>query len=434
MASGVDMALSDLADWWDGQKRQSEKILTDWVQDNPQWWAIGIAGTLQTSMDLGSGMVDVLRLGQGAAQGGWKGYGKDALRLLTLLGPITRAGGALHKALTPLAASGRLRLAVPIGQVDGPCTFQAVNNALAISGGKNAFIIIDDMAAAMGRQLSQLGRNPSGKYQLSAWIDELIPFLRQIGSKVKEVRGLSTVREVEMLASRESSPVIFAIKTTVKGAGGKVTEIYHSVIAMRSSSGVRFADYGGKFYASLDDLVNGLGYGSRTAPIALLQSGVSAAIVNGATLTGEYASKLAQGAVVVLEGLSLIETTQGETKLAAPVAPVATTLPATDDVSDAEVIKGSLEAYKARIAGKPVIRLPPIYITAGKRDAPPSQQLDGVQFRLNALGFGAGRVDGIYGPRTKKAVRLFQQSYPPLASDSIPGPKTQARLVEICGY
>jgi len=60
--------------------------------------------------------------------------------------------------------------------------------------------------------------------------------------------------------------------------------------------------------------------------------------------------------------------------------------------------------------------------------------LTGVQYRLNALGFGAGPVDGILGPLTRKAALTFQRSYLPLKMDGIPGPKTQARLSQICGY
>ena len=53
---------------------------------------------------LGAGFVDVLRFGQGVAEGGVKGVGEDALRLLMLLGPLGRAGlacrgGQLHDAV-----------------------------------------------------------------------------------------------------------------------------------------------------------------------------------------------------------------------------------------------------------------------------------------------------------------------------------------------
>jgi peptidoglycan hydrolase-like protein with peptidoglycan-binding domain len=61
-----------------------------------------------------------------------------------------------------------------------------------------------------------------------------------------------------------------------------------------------------------------------------------------------------------------------------------------------------------------------------------------VQWRLNALGLGAGPVDGNMGPRTGAAVVRFQREQTkggtPLAIDGIPGPLTQKRLVEVLGY
>ena len=138
------MALSEYADWWDQQKAISEKFLTEWVQENPQWWAVGIAATVQTTMDVGAGMVDVLRLGEGAAEGGWRGYGKDALRLLAIVGPLGRAGGMLSR----FVHVRLVRLAVkPVGMT-GPCTFQAVNNAMTITGGRarNLFLTAQDLS------------------------------------------------------------------------------------------------------------------------------------------------------------------------------------------------------------------------------------------------------------------------------------------------
>lgn len=38
----------------------------------------------------------------------------------------------------------------------------------------------------------------------------------------------------------------------------------------------------------------------------------------------------------------------------------------------------------------------------------PDQGLSGIQARLNNLGYGAGAADGILGPRTRAALRLFQ--------------------------
>jgi hypothetical protein len=56
----------------------------------------------------------------------------------------------------------------------------------------------------------------------------------------------------------------------------------------------------------------------------------------------------------------------------------------------------------------------------------------GIQGRLNNLAFNCGSVDGIIGPKTKAAVRAFQEYYG-LQVDGIPGPITQAKLKELHG-
>ena len=423
------LSLSHLADLWDGQKRETEAILNEWVVDNPQWWAVAVAGSVQTAMDLGAGFVDVLRFGQGMAEGGIKGFGKDALRLLVILGPLGRAGGIASRFLH----LRRLRIAVQVGGVDGPCTFQAVNNAMSILKGRNLFFTVDDMAAAVGRPVSSLARSADELYELGAWVDDLVPLIRQ-SARVREVTGLTQVQQVVNLAQRESGVVIFAIRTTVRTATGTTEELLHSVIAVRNASGaVRFADYGGRFVRTLDELVTNLGYG-RPVSTELLQASSSATIVQGMKLTGEYAAKLARGAFLVLEGVTAIETQEDGVKLAVPVAAVATDLPANEDPAPPEVITASFDAFKSRKSGRPVIRLPEVVIRAGKKTAPRPDWLTGVQFRLNALGFAAGRVDGVMGSRTRRAVVNFQKAYPPLRVDGIPGPRTQAKLVAVCGY
>ncbi len=425
------MALSEYADWWDKQKKISEDFLTEWVQENPQWWAVGIAATVQTTMDVGAGMVDVLRLGEGAAEGGWRGYGKDVLRLLAIAGPLGRAGGMLSR----LVHVRLLRLAAKPAGMTGPCTFMAVNNAMTVTGGRarSLFLTAQDAARALGKPLAGLPK-VGNKYKLAAWIDDLVPFLRTQGAKIKTFVHPTTVDEAAAIAKSENGVVVFAIRCTT--TTGK--KIVHSIIAVRDELGqVRFADYGGRLCKSVPELVKNLGYGqvdAKGVQLFVKQGGNAATVVDGLNLTGllEHGMAVFTGAVLLIEGVTAIETEEG-TDFAVPVVTAATPEPVKQDPAPPEVVKASFDAFKARKQGRPVIRLPEIHIKG--RHAPPRPDwLTGVQYRLNALGFGAGPVDGIMGPRTKKAVLSFQKAYPPLKVDGIPGPRTQGKLTEICGY
>ena len=84
-------AVSDIADWWDEQHRQAKKELDQFVDNNPNLFGVVVATAVATAMEVGAGTVDTLRFGEGMAEGGLKGFGKDALRLIGLMGPL---GGA----------------------------------------------------------------------------------------------------------------------------------------------------------------------------------------------------------------------------------------------------------------------------------------------------------------------------------------------------
>ena len=149
------------------------------------------------------------------------------------------------------------------------------------------------------------------------------------------------------LARQETGPVILAIRTTVRTAAGKTDEILHSVIAFRTPTGrVQFADYGGKWARSLRELVGKLG--TPVSEIELYQSGLSAAVIDPARLTGEWALKLAKGSVVVMEGLAAIETVENGVEMAVPAAVVASSAPMLAAPLPSQVVKGRFDAYKSR--------------------------------------------------------------------------------------
>ena len=62
----------------------------------------------------------------------------------------------------------------------------------------------------------------------------------------------------------------------------------------------------------------------------------------------------------------------------------------------------------------------------------PVDKPEGIQARLNNLGYLCGAVDGIIGPLTKAAVRRFQEDNN-LIVDGNPGPQTQRKLEELHG-
>ena len=69
----------------------------------------------------------------------------------------------------------------------------------------------------------------------------------------------------------------------------------------------------------------------------------------------------------------------------------------------------------------------PGYTNEIQAEALTTAQNKTVQTKLKRWGYYTGAVDGIYGPKTKKAVRYFQ-SKNGLAVDGIVGPKTAAAL------
>jgi N-acetylmuramoyl-L-alanine amidase len=58
--------------------------------------------------------------------------------------------------------------------------------------------------------------------------------------------------------------------------------------------------------------------------------------------------------------------------------------------------------------------------------------VDDLQQRLNALGFDAGRVDGIFGPHTAQALVQFQRNIG-LTTDAVCGPEVRAALARLGG-
>ncbi len=69
----------------------------------------------------------------------------------------------------------------------------------------------------------------------------------------------------------------------------------------------------------------------------------------------------------------------------------------------------------------------PVHLWTGYHRQGGSRRVRELQRRLNALGYRAGRVDGLFGPRTRRATRRFQRRNG-LRADAVAGPRTLRAL------
>ncbi|MBS0013238.1 MAG: lytic murein transglycosylase [Desulfobacterales bacterium] len=75
-----------------------------------------------------------------------------------------------------------------------------------------------------------------------------------------------------------------------------------------------------------------------------------------------------------------------------------------------------------------IVGLPPVFFGPDAADETLSRnQIKEIQQNLNRLGFDAGPADGVAGPRTRAAIRAFQQNHD-LAADGYPSAKLLERL------
>ncbi|HEY0802930.1 MAG TPA: LysM peptidoglycan-binding domain-containing protein [Steroidobacteraceae bacterium] len=259
----------EIADWWDAQHKASKQALDEFVDEHPNWVGIVVAGTTATAMDLGAGMVDVLRLGQGVQEGGVKGYVKDGLRLLQFAPAIGKAGQSVL---------ARVLVDVP----GGVCTWISATKALRQVGVK-AFASVDELAVAAGfKSISELG---------GAFVDAVIPALKKLGARVTNLGHLANFEAV-VAAVRGDSPVLFSVEWDMLGQ-----RVGHTLYAFKDALGrIRIADRSGQVVASLAELSSsypGIGKATVYGPAALVQ-GATIKIADGiATMAMEVRAMLA---------------------------------------------------------------------------------------------------------------------------------------------
>ena len=264
-------AASDIADWWDEQHRTSKKAVDRFVDDNPNLFGVVVGTAAITVMEMGAGLVDVLRFGQGAAEGGVGGFAKDSLRLLGIVGPT---GKVLKYA--NMARGARLsRLILDPG--GGTCSWVAGSMALTrtgtrLAGGPAVFTSVVDLARVVGQPIARLG--------VGFPFRELIKVLKQLGAKVGTVREIKTLDDIAQLTKPNGSVVLVSLKSTTEATG-------HTIVAYRDAfHRLRFLDRGGtrvtlpRIYSSLDDIARKYDTGFEPVKAAVMDN-VFVKIVDG---------------------------------------------------------------------------------------------------------------------------------------------------------
>ena len=219
---------TDLADWWDEKKQESSKYLHEFVDEHDSWWAIAIAGSVQTAMNLGGGFVDVLRLGDGVRQGTWRGVLHDGLRLLSLAGPIAKVGRGISRVLAPNPGGGI-------------CAWVSATQALRQTGVRH-FATIEDIALA------------AGKTPGAATMTELQQILRAAGADVRPLSTPATMAAVSELAQANPQGVVMF---GIRWMSSKGTTLGHALYAFRNALGkVKIIDRSGRSVEALSELAD----------------------------------------------------------------------------------------------------------------------------------------------------------------------------------
>lgn len=249
----VVLGLEKLAAWWDEQKGHSEHALDEFIHKHPNWFGVVVAGTVQSAMDLGGGFVDVLRLGEGVKEGGW-GYGKDALRLVAVAGPLARVGRFALARVTPNPSGG-------------VCAWVASAKALRQTGTRHFATVGELMQAA-------------GHSQAPTTMSQMMGVLRSLGARVRNLGKVGSMADLKRLvASHPNDVVLFGVSWK---AGG------HALYAFRDALGrFRIADRTGVVASSLAELEQ----------LVLKKLGSTYSGISGATL---------QGAAVLVEKSAII--------------------------------------------------------------------------------------------------------------------------------
>ena len=407
------MAAAEFANWWDEKVGSHKQSLEEWVSDNPGMASVLLATAAATTRDFASGLVDVARLGEGMGAAAtddataWdiaKGLGSDVLRAVSVI-PIGKGASMIVKfGVQRIAVRATLFSTVRGGLCAPIAGAQAVRRS-----GQMVFMKLDDILRhTHGARYADL----ADQARTGVSLTRLGEVLRQLGARV---RTMPVVRSFDDLAGtlRGTDVAVVHVKWRHRLTN---EDAHHAIHAFLDHLGrLRFSDRTGHVVASLAEL-------GRKVP------GYHG-IENAALVAGKD--------MLLVKGIKLLETID-RVGFADAFLVLLPQVLVNADQADPEMVVQSIETKILRDEKRVIpTRLPqaPVKVptNTARPKVPPVEHLTGVKFRLNHLGYSAGPPVHVNDARCKSAVSAFQRDYQ-LDVDAIPGPLTQAKLRQVCGY
>jgi hypothetical protein len=257
---------SDLAAWWEKNRQESDKALDDFVDAYPNLWVL--AAVTATAMDVGSGTVDLLRFGEGAAESYETGeiapLLQDILRGVSIAGAV----GSFSQKTRPLL--GKLKLYSDPG--GGICVPMSIGNALRRTG-QRFLLSLQEIGEASGLPFRQI-------WQSGLTDPQMLAALRRLGAKFETIPRAQSLNNLVNIARRSDGVVSLPLSSPIGG---------HMALLERVGKKVRIVDRTG-FYESLADLSRRYGttFTVDSAGMAVVLKNVTARILSGvATLMVE---------------------------------------------------------------------------------------------------------------------------------------------------
>jgi outer membrane protein OmpA-like peptidoglycan-associated protein len=244
---------TQFADQFDEVSEKADQLVLKGAdEDVDRWWGVRVAHAANYAGNrletfLFGGYVDLLRLGDGIKEGGWRGWAQDGLRLLQIL-PIGRVSKFVGRSLR---RANRIRRAVAISERPGEkiCAWVSMKQALIQTGVKHAATLDDVIEAARGIAL----RDSTGLFA-----SEMAEILRNAGAKVTPLLGDAermAFQDLEALVRRQKGGVVMVNLNfeNVLRAPGEAAMTGHSLFAYLNDLGeFRMVDRSGMLRALSD--------------------------------------------------------------------------------------------------------------------------------------------------------------------------------------